>query len=161
LFETANALNPSGLIFFKGTAPVVTFVKNPSPLSDTLLMDLYAKTESASILLRSADQYTERVLPRSTRFSSVTRAGASLDDPATTPPDTSTYLPENRSILLDNSAVTTSKILFFRAHDGNFGRLLVKRQANGTLIGGTSPDRFLELEIAYQPTPYNMFSRRR
>jgi hypothetical protein len=91
----------------------------------------------------------------------VTHAAASLDDPAGAPPDTSTYVPENRSILIDNGAVSTSRILFFRSNDGNFGRLLVKRQSNGTLIGGTSPDRFLDLEVSYQPIPHNVYSRRR
>ncbi len=162
VFETASPSFPSGLIIFKGTAPLATSVQNPSPLSDTLLLDLYLKTETSSlVLLRSAHQYTGRVLPRITRFSSVTRNAASLNDPAVAPPDTTTYSSGNTSFSIDNSSIATSKILFFKANDGNYGRLLVKRQSNGTLIGGTSPDRFLELEVSYQTTPYNPYSRRR
>ncbi|MEK6650053.1 MAG: hypothetical protein AABY75_03695 [Bacteroidota bacterium] len=91
----------------------------------------------------------------------MTRNAASLNDPAVAPPDTTTYSSGNTSFSIDNSSIATSKILFFKANDGNYGRLLVKRQSNGTLIGGTSPDRFLELEVSYQTTPYNPYSRRR
>jgi hypothetical protein len=131
-------------------------------LSDTALIDLYLRSEGDSVVLRSADLFSGgRVLPRFTRFSSVVRNANSLDDPASSPPDTATYGPTNGSRIFSSAPVATSQIYFIRANDGNYGRLLVKRQANGSMIGGAIPDRYLELEVSYQATQYNGYARRK
>lgn len=162
VYESASGTNPSGLIVFGGGTPRATSLQNPSPLSDTLLTDLYLFTVNATTLvLRSAHLYPGRSIPRSVRFSSVVRQVNSLDDPAASPPDTSTYTASNTSIALTASTVASSSIYFVRSGDLRYARLLFVRQSGGTLIGGTAPDRYIDLEISYQSTPFQIYTRLR
>lgn len=162
VYESASGAFPSGLIIFRGPAPRATFLQNPSPLIDTLLTDLYLFTVNATTLIvRSAHLYPGRSFPRSVRFSSVVRDMNSLDDPAASPPDTLTYTASNTSIVVTGSTVAAGKIYFIRSGDSQYGRLLIVRQPGGTLIGGTTPDRFIELEVSYQTAPYQYYARRR
>ena len=98
---------------------------------------------------------------RLTIFSSVSRSSADLNDAETTPPDTNTYLPFNTIIPIDTSTVSTSQIYYFKTKDGDFGRLLLKRNpSNGTLLWGAAPDRYLTFALSYQSIRFNRFAKR-
>ncbi|MCS7169830.1 MAG: fibronectin type III domain-containing protein [Candidatus Kapabacteria bacterium] len=44
-------------------------------------------------------------------------------------------------------------LIVLRTQDGNWAKVLVKADAQGNILRGTSPDRYVELEISYQKTP--------
>lgn len=158
VYETTSSSFPSGLIFFNVSTNSSKTVSIASPGTDSLLIDVYARTEASSaVSLRSAHLFSSTW--RITRFSSVSRNVSSLDDPVSQPPDTTTYASSNTSITIDSSAITTSRVYYFKGNNGNYGRILIKRQSNGTLIGGTSPDQFLDVQISYQTVSYNPYSK--
>jgi hypothetical protein len=132
-----------------------------NPGSDALLIDLYVRAEAGSaVSIRSAHLYNAGW--RFTRFSDTTRAVNSLNDPRAIPPDSTTYSLSNTSRTIDSVAASTSRIYYFKGDNGNYGRILVKRNpGNGTLIWGSSPEQYMNIEISYQTQPYNPFSKQR
>lgn len=46
--------------------------------------------------------------------------------------------------------ITRGFVLAFQTRAGNFGKAFVK-SANGTILQGTAPNRYIEVEISYQP----------
>ena len=160
VYETASSSFPSGLIFFVSSSNSSKTVSIANPGADSLLIDAYARTESgsSSLTLRSAHLF--RATWRITRFSSVSRNAASLDDPQAAPPDSTTYSSSNTSITIGSSAVTSSQVYYFKGNDGNYGRILVRQNpSDNTLIWGSSPDRYLNVQISYQTVPYNPYAR--
>ncbi len=160
VYETTSSTGfPSGLIFLYPPANVGPKTVSISiPGADALLIDLYVRTESNSgVSLRSAHLFNP--LWRITRFSSVAYSVASLDDPRPTPPDTTTYASTNTVITIDSTAASTSRVIYFKGNNGNYGRLLLKRSPNGTLIWGTSPEQYLNVTISYQTQAYNPYAK--
>jgi hypothetical protein len=162
VYETSSSASfASGLVLFSPASRGPKTVSLANPGSDALLIDLYVRSEAGNaVSLRSAHLYNAGW--RLTRFSDTTRAVNSLNDPRATPPDTITYAFTNTSESIDSVAVTTSRIYYFKGDNGNYGRILVKRNpGNGTLLWGSSPEQYLNLEISYQTQPYNPFSKKR
>jgi len=159
VYETSSAAFPSGLIFYNAPTNSSKTVSIANPGADSLRIDVYVRTESNNaVSLRSAHLF--RSTWRITRFSSVHRDADSLDDPRPQPPDTTTYASTNFSVTIDSVAVTSSRIYYFKGADGNYGRILIKRNpSNNTLIWGTSPDQYLNVQISYQTVPYNPFAK--
>ncbi len=44
-------------------------------------------------------------------------------------------------------------VLVLRTQDGNWAKVFVKADAQGNILRGTAPNRYVELEISYQKTP--------
>ncbi len=44
-------------------------------------------------------------------------------------------------------------IIVLRTQEGNWAKVFVKADAQGNILRGTAPDRYVELEISYQKTP--------
>lgn len=159
LYETTagrgDTLNPSGLSFLDPSTQEPKRISMSNPRADSLLIDIFVQTDNAnSVSLQSANNYggvNARPSLRVTRFSSASQDVASLNDPRVAPPDTNSYLAGITSRGIDASPVTSSRIYFFRSYSGNYGRILVKQDpATRSLIWGTAPNRFLNLEISYQ-----------
>ncbi len=157
IYESSSSTGfASGLIFYN---PSTQQPKTVSLLSaDSSLIDVYLFTISGSsnVELRSSHLY--RSNRKITRFSTVSRDVNSLNDPLPSPPDTTTY--SQFQFRVDSVAVTSSKVLYFKGNNGNYGRILIERNpSNGTLIWGTSPEQYLQVRLSYQSVPYNKFSK--
>jgi hypothetical protein len=44
-------------------------------------------------------------------------------------------------------------LIILRTQDGNWAKVFVKADAQGNILRGSAPDRYVELEISYQKTP--------
>ena len=156
VYETSSPSTPSGLIFFD------TATSGPNTVSvigaDTALIDVYVKTEdSNAVSLNSSHLF--RAGRRITRFSTVIREAANLNNPQIAPPDTSTYT--LTSLQFDSVTVGSSRIYYFKGQDGNYGRILALRNTpTNRLLWGTSPDQYLTVQISYQTVAYNPYSKR-
>ncbi len=161
VYETSSSSSfGSGLVLYHPTSQKPKVVSISNPRTDSSYIDLYLQTHpstSGSVELKSASLYKPSW--RLTRFSTVSRDANSLDNAQFAPPDSSTYT--LTSIQFDSTnSVTTSRIYYFKGDNGNFGRILVQRAPNGTLIWGTSPEQYLNLKVSYQTVPYNPYSKR-
>lgn len=159
VYESSSSTGfASGLIFYN---PATQQPKTVSLLSaDSSLIDVYLYTVpgSSNVELRSSHLF--RTNRKITRFSTVFYDVSSLNDPRSAPPDTTTFTKFDWRI--DSVAVTTSKVLYFKGSNGNYGRILIERNpSNGTLIWGTSPEQYLQVRLSYQTVPYNRFSKQR
>ncbi|MCS7054035.1 MAG: fibronectin type III domain-containing protein [Ignavibacterium sp.] len=159
IYESSSSTGfASGLIFYN---PSTQQPKTVSLLSaDSSLIDVYLYTvpNSSNVELRSSHLF--RPSRKITRFSTVSYDVNTLNDPRNAPPDTTTYTKTEWRI--DSVAVSTSKVLYFKGNNGNYGRILLERNpANGTLIWGSSPEQYIQVRISYQSVPYNRFSKTR
>ena len=156
VYETSSSSSfASGLILYKASnaGPQTVSVLG----ADSSLIDIYVKTETNNaVSLNSSHLF--RAGRRITRFSTTVRDDSTLNNPQAIPPDTTTF--NNFSVLVDSVQVASSKIYYFKGNDGNYGRLLVERDATtGRLIWGTSPEQYLSIRISYQLVPYNPYSK--
>lgn len=160
VYETSSSSSfGSGLILYHPTTHTPKVVSIGNPGADSSYIDLYLKTNTAtegSVILQSASLF--RSSWKLTRFSSVYRSVNSLDNAQIAPPDTNTY--SLTSIQFDSTTtVSTSRIYYFKGDNGNYGRILVQRATNGTLIWGTTPEQYLNLKVSYQTVAYNPYSK--
>ncbi|MBI5020325.1 MAG: fibronectin type III domain-containing protein [Ignavibacteriales bacterium] len=160
VYETSSSSSfGSGLILYHPTAhkPKVVSIGNPG--ADSSYIDLYLKTSTTtpgSVTLQSASLFKSAW--RLTRFSTVNRNVETLDNAQLAPPDTNTY--SLTAIQFDSTAaVSTSRIYYVKGDNGNYGRILVQRASNGTLIWGTTPEQYLNLKISFQTVAYNPYSK--
>lgn len=156
--RTSSTGYPSGLIFYYQSLSAPPAPKTVSLLSsDSSQIDVFVNTRDASnVSLSSSHLY--RPNRRITRFSTIEDASETLNNPKTVPPDTATYT--KYEIQIDSVAVSSSKIVYFKGNNGNYGRILIMRNpSNGTLIWGSSPEQYLQLKISYQSQPYNPYSK--
>jgi len=161
VYETSSSSRfGSGLILYHPTLQTPKVVSISNPGADSSYIDLYLRTHPStpgSVELRSASLFKSSW--RLTRFSTVSRDANSLDNAQFAPPDSSTYT--LTSIQFDSTtSVSTSRIYYFKGDNGNYGRILVQRATNGTLIWGTTPEQYLNLKVSYQTVPYNPYSKR-
>jgi hypothetical protein len=159
VYESSSSTGfASGLIFFN---PSTQQPKTVSLLSaDSSLIDVYLYTVpgTSNVELRSSHLY--RANRKITRFSTISYDVNSLNDPRNAPPDTTTYTKFDWQI--DSVAVSTSKVLYFKGNNGNYGRILIERNpSNRTLIWGTSPEQYIQVRLSYQSVPFNRFSKQR
>ena len=159
IYESSSSTGfPSGLIFYN---PSTQQPKTVSLLSaDSSLIDVYVYTVPGTNNVELRSSHLFRSNRKITRFSIFSRDVNSLNDPMPSVPDTSTYT--QFSWRIDSVAVSTSKVLYFKGNNGNYGRILIERNpGNGTLIWGTSPEQYLQVRLSYQSVPYNKFSKKR
>jgi len=53
---------------------------------------------------------------------------------------------------------TPGLLVYARTPEGNFAKIFMRSGANGVLLQGTRPNRFIDLEISYQPTAAQGFT---
>lgn len=156
--RTSSTGYASGLIFYYTSLAAPPQPKTVSLLSaDSSLIDVFIDSKGASnIAISSSHLY--RANRRITRFSTVEYNSETLNFPQVQPPDTTTYT--RFEIPIDSVTVTSSKIVYYKGSNGNYGRILIKRNPlNNTLIWGSSPEQYVRLEISYQSVPYNPYSK--
>ncbi|RCK71800.1 MAG: hypothetical protein IGBAC_0757 [Ignavibacteriae bacterium] len=156
--RTSSTGYASGLILYYFSLNVAPGPKTVSLLSaDSSLIDIFVDSKGASnIALSSSHLY--RPNRKITRFSTVEYSSETLNYPQFAPPDSATYT--RFEITIDSVQVASSKIVYYKGSNGNYGRILIKRNpTNGTLIWGTSPEQYVRLEISYQSVPYNPYSK--
>lgn len=159
VYESSSSTGfASGLIFYNSSTQQPKTVSLLS--ADSSLIDVYLFTVSGTSNVELRSSHLFRANRKITRFSTVAYDVNTLNDPRNTPPDTTTYTKFDWRI--DSVAVSTSKVLYFKGHNGNYGRILIERNpSNGTLIWGTSPEQYLQVRLSYQSVPYNRFSKQR
>jgi outer membrane protein assembly factor BamB len=159
VYESSSSTGfASGLIFYNSSTQQPKTVSLLS--ADSSLIDVYLFTVpgTSNVELRSSHLY--RSNRKITRFSTVSYDVNTLNDPRNAPPDTTTYTRFDWRI--DSVAVTSSKVLYFKGQNGNYGRILIERNpSNGTLIWGTSPEQYIQVRLSYQSVPFNRFSKQR
>ncbi|MBA4311725.1 MAG: hypothetical protein C0417_03750 [Chlorobiaceae bacterium] len=160
VYETSSSSSfGSGLVLYHPTSHTPKVVSIGSPGVDSSYIDLYLKTNTitaGSVILQSASLY--KTSWRLTRFSTISRNVDGLDNAQLAPPDTGTYT--LTSIQFDSTAtVSTSRIYYVKGDNGNYGRILVQRASNGTLIWGTTPEQYLNLKVSFQTVAYNPYSK--
>lgn len=160
VYETSSSSSfGSGLILYHPTTHTPKVVSIGNPGADSAYIDLYLKTSTTtagSVILQSSSLFKSSW--RLTRFSSVSRNVDDLDNAQLAPPDTGTYTLS--SVQFDStSAVPTSRIYYIKGDNGNYGRILVQRAPNGTLVWGTTPEQYLNLRVSFQTVAYNPYSR--
>jgi hypothetical protein len=151
LYETASADFGSGIDLSNGTG-AVTKVSNGSNWD--LALDTRVINGVIDNGLGSPSVLTYTITnPRATLISSkvVSSGATSLDDVFETQalgdaavnmkPDSARY------IRVDN--FSNNIVFFARTVEGNFAKILVKA-AGGKLLQGTSPNRYVEMDISYQ-----------
>ncbi|MDP2209362.1 MAG: fibronectin type III domain-containing protein [Bacteroidota bacterium] len=162
VYETSSSPDSmSGLIIYD---PVSKQSKTEKLLGiDSVLIDFYIHTvpdtldRTSRVALRSSHLFRKN--RKFIRFSTVNENSETLENPQLAPPDTSTYSLFEFSV--DSVATPTSKIHYFRAKPGNYGRLLIMRNPdNGTLLWGTSPAQYLRFKISYQSVIENIYSKK-
>ncbi|MFN0159472.1 MAG: fibronectin type III domain-containing protein [Bacteroidota bacterium] len=155
VFETASSSFPSGLdVFSAGSNGPVTLSLTGGSNS---LIDLYVFTEvgTSDLLIRSASLSSVIGTPKITLFSTTSQNADDLNSPQAAPPAPATY--STLELRVSAAAVTVGKIFFGRTQENNYFRLQVVRNS-GSLIFGSSPDRFLTVRISYQSTAGNPYA---
>lgn len=157
IYESSSSTGfASGLIFYNTTTQQPKTVSLLS--ADSSLIDVYLFTVSGTSNVELRSSHLFRANRKITRFSTVAYDVNSLNDPRNTPPDTTSYTKFDWRI--DSVAVNSSKVLYFKGNNGNYGRILIERNpANGTLIWGTSPEQYLQVRLSYQSVPFVRFSK--
>ncbi len=157
LYETIGYPDSSGLIVFDTTLGGPRRMSLVAPGRDSLYMDFVVTSLGTPMYIGTAEYYNASW--RRSRFSTVIDFGSSLDYPRSSPPDTSTYT--QTFIEVPNSLVSASAIVYFRTQEGNYGRMLLRRDpSKGIIIWGAYPYRYLTLELSYQTKPDIPYSAR-
>lgn len=156
VYETTSSSGfASGLIFYDAASSGPKTVSLVS--ADSSAIDVYVKTITGTNNVSLNSSHVFRSGRKITRFSSVSRSAETLNDPQIAPPDSTTYT--IYEIPIDSAVVTSSKIYYYKGQNGNYGRILVMRAANGNLIWGSSPEQYLTMKISYQSVAYNPYSK--
>lgn len=53
--------------------------------------------------------------------------------------------------LINFTAANRGFVFACRTQDGNFAKVFVKANTSGVILQGTAPNRYVEVEISYQP----------
>lgn len=157
VYELASSLGRSGLQFFSNAGGAKTqslSVRNV----DRILSDVYVTFDTAAGAI-ALKNIAILAYPRNTFFSTVARDADNLDDPQLAPPAASSY--SLNSVTFPNVTVSQSKIIYAKSiTDNKVIRILVLRNSGtGKLVYGTSPDRYLVLQISYQARAGNPFAK--
>jgi hypothetical protein len=159
VFETSDSSGiHSGLIFCDSATHAPKVVSTTSPGADSLAIDLYVLPNGTkNVYIKSAS-----VLHPTWRHTKFSSSGAlpasSLDAPRYTNPDSSMFT--WTSIIISSSTTASSVIYYFKTVTGNYGRLLLQRNpANRSLIWGTSPALYLNVQISYQSVSNVLFAK--
>ncbi len=158
VYEFASTLGASGLQFYSTSAGAALTQSLVSGNPDRVLSDVYlASNQDGSISLNDISLVLSS--SKSTHLSTVTRDATDLDDPQLVPPDASTYTLLTYTI--PSGTVSASKILYAKSiTDNRYVRILIqKNQGTNRLFSGTSPDRYLTIQLSYQDSTGNMYCR--
>ena len=155
VYELASSLGRSGLQFYSAAGGAKTQSLSVHNV-DRVLCDVYVDTSAGGLALKNVSLLG---YPRNTFFSSVTRDADNLDDPELAPPASSSY--SLNTVTFADAAAVHGKIVYAKSiTDNKVVRILVLRNSSsGKLVYGTSPDRYLVLQISYQPQAGNPFAK--
>lgn len=157
VYELRSTLGASGLQFNSSNAYARVRSLNASN-PDRFLCDIYIDSVGGgTICLKNIALLAS--YPKNTFFSTDSRDATDLNDPQSTPPDTTSY--QSNRINLPAATVTQSKIYFARSTtDNKYVRILVQRNpATGLLYYGSGSDRYVVLQLSYQNTLGNWFAK--
>ena len=162
VFEIRSATGGSGIQFFNsGTAgPRVLSIGSGAGFQGVIDALVDTTRPGGVIVLESAHLNPLLVgQARVTEFSNGEGSADSLNIGQSAPPDTSTYH-NNYSVTIGTQAVAAGKIVYARTSDGNYVRILIKRDpVSQTLLFNTSPNRRIRVEISYQRTPGVIYAK--
>ncbi len=144
IYETASGFG-SGLGIQGGTALNLTIARATE-------WDLGIATRSADTLLFGSPGGLGYAA-LSGRMSNDTRTGDNLYlnvDSLNQVFDTQIQMGAPGAFTIPLRTITRGFVLAFQTRAGNFGKVFVK-SANGVILQGTAPNRYIEVEISYQP----------
>lgn len=144
IYETASGFG-SGLRFQGGTALNLTVARGNE-------WDLGINTRSADTLLVGTPEslgYTSITTPRRTKsgsnlYSNIDSLNQVFDTQVQMDAVGGTY-----PIILRNT--TRGFVGAFQTVEGNFAKVFFKASSTGVILQGTAPNRYVEVEISYQP----------
>jgi len=159
VYEFASTLGASGLQFYSvssGSARVQSLnVSNP----DRALSDVYVQTNNNGSISLSDLASSGLGNPKNTRFSTTVRDATDLDDPMLAPPAIGTYTLV--TVPIPSTVATQAKILYAKSvTDNKYVRILLKMNLGTNLLySGTSPNRYITVQLSYQDSTGNMYCR--
>jgi len=157
VYEFNSTLGASGLQFYSAAGAAMTqSLSRNNP--DRVLADLYlASNQDGSISLNDISLVLSG--SKSTHLSTVTRDATDFNDPQLAPPDASTYTLLTYTI--PSSVASVSKILYAKSvTDNHFVRILLQKNAGTNLLySGSTPDRYITIQLSYQDTTGNMYCK--
>ncbi len=158
VYEFASSAGASGLQFYSMTAGSALTQSLVPANPDRILSDVYLATNSNGISLNNLSS-TTLVNPKNTVFSTVMRDAQDLDDPQLAPPAVSTYT--LLTVDIPMATASQAKILYAKSvTDNRYVRILLKKNpATNLLYSGTSPNRYITVQLSYQDTTGNMYAR--
>lgn len=116
-------------------------------LAEGTLVDVFF--DAAIPAVRTGEEMGEPFAGSSTRFSTLApRIAPTADEPLSFAPAADGF--ELAQVSLPLGTVGGGLILFGKTGSGNVFRLFLRRGANGSLIHGTFPNTFIEVEVSYQ-----------
>lgn len=141
IYETASGFG-SGLRIQGGTALNLTVARGNE-------WDLGIQTRTDTMLVGSPVSlgYTSITSPRTTRTGD--NAYANIDS-LNQVFDTQVQMGAQGAFKVAKT-VTKGFVFAFQTQEGNFAKIFVKASSAGVILQGTSPNRYIEVEISYQP----------
>jgi len=154
MFEIASPVDSAGLEFLPNT-PHVLSARNTATQQ---IIDVLLDTSSAgNIILRSGDQNPFLVgQGRHTKFSTEVSNSDGLDFGRDLPPALGTYT--QSSVTIPSTFVTSGVVFYAVSADNNYVRILIQRNVS-SLVVGSSPNRYIQIQISYQNIPGVPFAK--
>lgn len=159
VYEFASSAGASGLQFYSvSSGSARTQSLSPSN-PDRALSDVFLQTDIGGTISLNNLVSSGLASPKNTVFSTVTRDAADLDDPQLSPPAISTYT--SLSVQIPSAAASQAKILYAKSvTDNRYVRILLRKNAvTNLLYSGTSPNRYVTVQLSYQDSTGNMYCR--
>jgi hypothetical protein len=159
VYEFASSAGASGLQFYSDSSGSARTQSLRPSNPDRALSDVYLATNNDGTISLNNLASTTLANPKNTVFSTVIRDATDLDDPQLAPPSISTYTSLTVQVL--SSTVTQAKILYARSvTDNRYVRILLRKNpVTNLLFSGTSPNRYVTLQLSYQDSTGNMYCR--
>jgi hypothetical protein len=158
VYEFASSNGASGLQFYNIASSSAKTQSLRASNPDRVLADIYLSTDAGDAISLRTMVLSGVTGAKNTFFSATTSDADNLSFAQLAPPDTTSYTLTTYTI--PSTTTSVSKIVYARSiTDNKYVRLLIKRNSSNSLISGSSPDRFITVEISYQNTPGNPYAR--
>ena len=148
LYESNSSL-ARGIRFFSDSLNSTMII--PLGSAEHSLIDVYfnssLKLESGSLAPPGG---------RTTQFSTQTMAANSLNTGQQSPPATATYT--STGVVIDGEPAASGVIAFARTQDNHYARILILRGPGNIFVQGNAPNRYIEVQISYQSTPFVLYA---
>ncbi len=159
VYEWASSAGASGLQFYSVASGAARTQSLKPSNPDRVLSDVFLQTNQDQSISLNNMVSSGLANAKNTVFSTAVYDAADLDDPQLTPPPISTYT--LLAVPIPSATVSQAKILYAKSvTDNRFVRILVKKNpVTNLLYSGTSPNRYVTLQISYQDSAGNMYCR--